>query len=276
MTARQVHDVLAAGTLIGAEAGATTVRFDYGTNPITLTSTSGSQGSYSNYHAEVRIPWLGWLDQGDRVLFHEYGHAWSLYYAYMVQQDSNLTAYLQARGIAGDSRLDSSHAWSPREMIAEDYRQLFGATAARDQENKDVPPAADVPGLRDFLSGTFRQAPAPSPTPTPDPTPTPTPETAPALAVTGVQMNPTTVKTTGTAYAKLSATATVTVTVRDAKGALVRTLLDHVQRGAGDVSAAWDRKNAAGARVKSGTYSVVVEATGSSGQATGKAAFQVS
>jgi hypothetical protein len=45
-------------------------------------------------------------------------------------------------------------------MLAEDYRQLFGSPNARlrGQENQDIPPAAEVPGLRVFLSTTFMGA----------------------------------------------------------------------------------------------------------------------
>ena len=70
-----------------------------------------------------------------------------------------MATYLAARGITGDARLDSGHAWNRNELIAEDYRQLFGTPNARatPQENRDLPQAAAVPGLRDFLASTFTQ-----------------------------------------------------------------------------------------------------------------------
>ena len=136
------------------------------------------------------MPWLAWLDHGESTLFHEYGHAWSLYHAHVTQQDTSFARYLAARGIAGDPRLDTSHAWDVRELIAEDYRQLFGTPGARAeaQENRDLPAAAAVPGLRDFLATTWTTAPAPAPTPTPDADPDARrrrPAPAPALAVDG-------------------------------------------------------------------------------------------
>lgn len=276
VTAREVHDALARGTLVGPEAATVTIRFDHGSSPITLTSVEGGPGSYANYRAEVRIPWLSWLDQGDRVLFHEYGHAWSLYYAYTARQDTSLAGYLQARGISpSDPRLDTSHAWSRREMIAEDYRQLFApASAAGGQENGEIPAASAVPGLREYLAGAFREPAAADPDPEPDPQPAPAP--APALQLTALQMNPLTVKATGTASLRISAAATVTLAVRDAKGGLVRTLLDRVPRQAGDVSALWDRKNAAGQRVKAGTYLLAAQATDAAGATvTGQSTFKV-
>jgi hypothetical protein len=52
--------------------------------------------------------------------------------------------------------------WDPKEMIAEDYRQLFGSANAQTggQINTVLPLVKDVPGLRDFLSTTFRAPPA--------------------------------------------------------------------------------------------------------------------
>ena len=280
LTAREVHDALRAGTLIGEEASATTIRFDFGASPVTLTSVTGGPGTYTNYRADVRVPWLSWLDQGDRVLFHEYGHAWSLYYAHLLHQDTRLESYLAARGIAAeDPRLDTSHAWSRQELIAEDYRQVFGtANSAGDQENGDLPAAADVPGLRDFLATTFRERPAadPEPEPTPEPTPEPEPEPAAPLELSGLAMNPTPVKASGTAAVELSAPATVTIAVRDVKGVTVRTLAS-TSPPPGPIAAQWDRRNASGQRVKGGTYTLVAEAIDEGGRrATASVAFKVS
>jgi hypothetical protein len=163
VAAKDIYDDLMSGSIIGPEAATTTVLFDYSTSSdYTVESYTGGPGNYANYTASVYMAYMDWLQGGDQVLFHEYGHAWSLYYAYIVQQDSNLTAYLQARGILGDPRLGTSHAWTPRELIAEDYRQLFGSPNAQaaPQENTDLPPAAAVPWLKTFLATTFQQPPA--------------------------------------------------------------------------------------------------------------------
>jgi hypothetical protein len=164
VSAKAIYDDLMTGSLIAGEAPNTTVRFDFGDTSYTSTSVSGSAGSYSNYHAVSTVAYISWLDGGDQTLFHEYGHAWSLSYAYIVQQDAKLTAYLTVRGILNDPRLDTSHAWNRNELIAEDYRQLFGSTNAQlaPQENTDLPPAAAVSGLRSFLSTTFMQPPPPT------------------------------------------------------------------------------------------------------------------
>lgn len=160
-------------------------------------------------------------------------------------------------------------------MIAEDYRQLFGTPNAQamPQANREIPPAASVPGLRDFLANTFRTPPAGGggggSTPPPPPPP------APALAISGLAMNPDPVKTTGTASFTLSAPATVTATVRSGN-TVVRTLLSGVSKPSGSNSITWDRKDDAGRRVKSGNYSVVVTASSGGSSTTANDTFAVS
>lgn len=89
---------------------------------------------------------------------HEYGHAWSLYRYYM-SENSSWARYLQARGLAGDSRVDNGqYMWSTSEIIADDYRLLFGTQAAQDetgQMNYLIPDARTMAGLKDFLAGSW-------------------------------------------------------------------------------------------------------------------------
>jgi hypothetical protein len=188
VTARELYDALLRGT-IGREASSVSVLFDLGGSSTTTTSIGATNGRYDSYAASSYVTYLSWLDNGDNTLSHEYGHAWSLYYAYLVQQDPTLSGYISARGLAGDSRLGTTYAWNPREMIAEDYRQLFGSStaAAYSQMNQDVPRAADVPGLRNYLATTFTtavstQPPSPSPSTSPSPagTVSPSPSTSPS------------------------------------------------------------------------------------------------
>lgn len=163
VAARTVHDRLLEGSLIGAEASRITVRFDFADTGSTSTMAARSNGGpYDTFEATSDISYLSWLD-GDSELFHEYGHAWSLYHAYIVQQDPSMSAYLAARGLADDPRVNSSYAWNVREVIAEDYRQLFGTPSARGaaQMNRELPPAGAVTGLRDFLRTIFTAAPSP-------------------------------------------------------------------------------------------------------------------
>jgi hypothetical protein len=267
VTAREVHDVLVQG-LVGVEATAVTVRFDIGGDTTSTAVSLDEAGRYERYGATVSVSYLGWLDGGPMKAVHEYGHAWSLYHAYVTQQDPTLAAYLAARGLVGDPRLGTSHAWAPRELIAEDYRQLLGAPSARaaSQENTAIAPAAQVPGLLEFLRGTFTSA-APSTTGE-----EPAPST---LAVADLAVSPTPVRSAATVAWSATAPASVTVAVTNAKGATVRTLLRDAARPDGASSIGWDRTNDAGRRVGKGTYTVTVRAVSASGTVTVSRSFSV-
>lgn len=276
VTAREIFDTVMTGTLVGAEAPYTTVLFALDAYSHCFTSYGGSQGSYTNFHADVFVAWNTWLGQGARSLFHEYGHAWSLYYDYIVRQDGTLSSYLQARGLTGDPRVNNgTHEWSARELIAEDYRQLFGSASARsyNQENVEIPAAAEVPGLADFLANTFRQAasggggggtPGPSPSPTP------------SITVSNVTVNPNPVAKSGKVGFTLSTSARVTVAILDANGSVVRTLLSNANKTAGSSTTNWDRKDSSGRRVRAGSYATRVTAVDASGaSATATQGFNV-
>lgn len=277
LNAKMLYDDLMTGSLVGVESSRVTLVFDFypGANH-TDTSAVGSPGSYSGYTAWIYIDLLTYLDELDVPLLHEYGIAWSGYYAYLVQQDDTFTSYLKFRGIYLDPRLDTSRKWDRGELIAEDYRQLFGSSNAKlwPQDNTDIPPAAQVAGLKDFLATTFtggsastRTAPAPSPTPTPAAIAAPAPS---ALAISSLSLTPTPMKSSATVSFLLSAPASVTLTILDANGNLVRTLLSNPSQASGTVTAAWDRKDAYGKRVRSGTYTVWARATDQSGQSAGQ------
>jgi hypothetical protein len=271
VSAHELYDVLMRGSLVGAEASHVVIRLDLASNSVTSASVADTDGVYTKYNAQSDISWSSWLDAGEETLFHEYGHAWSLYYAYLAQQDPTLAGYLEVRGLAGDTRVGSSYEWSPREMIAEDYRQLFGTATARsgDQMNRSIPPAAQVAGLADYLAGAFR-------TSTTAPAPTPAPPSS-SLAVTGVAMSPTLVKTTGTAMFSLSASAKATVTILDGKGVVVRTLLRDAAVASGTTSKTWDRLDDAGRKVRRGTFTIKVDAVDVNGaKATAGASFKTS
>jgi len=271
ITAQQLYNDLVGGYLIGAEAADVTVRFDLGSTSVTNSSVQGTPGNYSGYAAVSYVAYDSWLDQGDATLFHEYGHAWSMYFAYLVQQDASWSGYLHARGLASDPRVGTSYEWDPREMIAEDYRQLFGSgnAQAAAQMNPDIPSAASVAGLQNYLSTTFRTASTQGSSSTGT-------TTAPAVTVTGLAVSPTPVVKSGTVSFRESAAATVTVRITS-NGATVRTLINTKSEPAGTVSVGWDRKNDAGRRVNSGTYVVTVSATDAGGNtANSQLSFQVS
>ena len=272
VAAREIHDAVLLGQ-VGAEAPSVLIRFDFGPNSSTVAGWQGSPGSYSNYNAICYNNFVSWLDGGDQGVSHEYGHAWSLYYDTVVRQEGTLASYLNARGLAGDPRVNTSYAWGARELIAEDYRQLLGSANARlaTQMNREIPPAADVPGLRDFLATTFTTAPSGGGDPTPPP-----PEPV-ALTVSPPVVSPTPVVKSASVSSSLSVPASVTVEIRDSSGTLVRTLLSSSPRAAGTVKVSWDRKDSAGRRVRPGTYVAEVRAVAADGRsARSSTAFQVS
>jgi hypothetical protein len=262
VSAQEIYEAAMQGT-VGAEAQYVTIRFDYSATSTTAASWQGSPGSYSGYQAICYDNYLSWLNQRDVGVGHEYGHAWSLYYDTVVQQEGTFASYLKARGLYGDSRLNSSEAWNVKELIAEDYRQLLGSPSARNaaQMNRDIPAASDVPGLADFLANTFTTPPAAAPAPPPVSPP------APSLAISGLSVSPTPVTKSANVSFLLSTPAPTTVTIVNSKGLLVRTLASGAAEPAGLTSIAWDRKSSNGQRVKSGTYTATVNAVDSSGNA---------
>jgi len=265
------HTVYDASTLLGlegSEAPFVTVRFDLGAGDNTVT-TAGKDGSgrYSTYSASVYLDYEYWLTTGDTHLDHEYGHAWSLYNAYITQQDPTFAGYLQVRGLIGDPRLDTSHAWSRREMIAEDFRQLFGSANARSssQENADIPPASQVQGLKEYLQGAFMTAPSGGSGGT----------QPPLLTISNLSITPVPVRTSATVSFVLSTTAAVSVQILNSKGAIVKTIMSS-SVSSGTVSASWDRTNSSGRKVGKGTYSVRVDASSGSQTASVNLSFTVS
>lgn len=125
------------------------------------TTAVGGPGGYSSVQTTL---WLKGIDSTFSVVpdvqfAHEYGHAWTRFHLYL-GEGGDWAPYLNARGLAGDFRLDSNYPWSRGEIIAEDYRLLFGSGAAISQRpghlNQEIPAPADVAGLAEFLLGPFR------------------------------------------------------------------------------------------------------------------------
>lgn len=156
-TAQQVYELLKPNALELTRIGPTlTIRLQTRYASSTLAGASETGGVYSGFRATMNLqakPGTVFTDRPDYILAHEYGHAWTLYHLYLSQQN-DWTKYLAARGIANDPRVDSTYNWSKLEMIADDYRMLFGTSAAISESfylNPDVPDPRTVPGLRDFF-----------------------------------------------------------------------------------------------------------------------------
>jgi hypothetical protein len=161
-TAQQVYDLLKPNAyqlnLVGPHY---TIKVQTQYASTTTTSVSGDATTgYSNYQAVTYLDAAAGTNFTlipDAVIAHEYGAAWGLYHLYMTE-DGNWNSYLTARGILGDSRLDSNYLWNRAEILMEDYRLLFGTAAAQDemaQMNYQIPDARQVAGLKDFLASSF-------------------------------------------------------------------------------------------------------------------------
>ena len=156
-TAQQVYDLLKPSayqlSLIGPDL-TVKVQTQYPTSTATSAGTGG--GAYAYFQAVVYLDadaGTVFNDRPDYVLAHEYGHAWTMYHLYLTQQD-DWTPWLTARGLLGNPLLDSSYIWSRNELIADDYRMLFGDAAAQTQASYINPYVSDpraVAGLRDFF-----------------------------------------------------------------------------------------------------------------------------
>jgi hypothetical protein len=109
----------------------------------------------------------GFSQRPDDAIAHEYGHAWSWYWYYLGHQGS-WAGYLNARWttsdgsstLATDSRVGTSYTWTIPEIVADDYRLLFGDSAAISERpthlNTTIPDPRNVPGLKDYLQNQYR------------------------------------------------------------------------------------------------------------------------
>jgi hypothetical protein len=168
-TAQQIYDLLKPSalqlSLIGPHL-TINVQDTYASQTVTSASTSG--GIYNSFSATIYLKGVNstFSTQPDAQIAHEYGHAWTLYHLYMTE-NGNWSAFLNARWttsdgsvtLATDPRLDSTYAWNRAEIIAEDYRLLFGDALAISerpmQMNTDIAQPTNVTGLRSFLLNTW-------------------------------------------------------------------------------------------------------------------------
>jgi hypothetical protein len=156
-TAQQVYDLLKPSAYELAKIGPSlTIRVQTQYASATATGVSQVGGVYQSYRATIYLDARAtsvFSLRSDEVVAHEYGHAWTYYHLYLTH-NGDWSSYLSARGIANDPRVDSTYNWSKNEMIADDYRMLFGTAAAVSQMayiNTDVADPRTVPGLRDWF-----------------------------------------------------------------------------------------------------------------------------
>jgi len=167
-TINLVYSILKANALDLATVGphyTINVQDTYGDK--TTVSSTLMDGTYSGYTATTTLYGAGGTSMADRSVAHEYGHAWSYYYYYLVHNGSWLS-YENVRWttsdgsttLATDGRTNGSYTWQVSEIIADDYRLLFGTQAAISEQpshlNTDIPDPRSVPGLATWLLNNWR------------------------------------------------------------------------------------------------------------------------
>jgi hypothetical protein len=162
-TAQQVYDLLKPNAYELDKIGPSlTVKVQTTNASQTSTSAGATGGVYDYFRATISLQAKSgstFASRPDQIVAHEYGHAWTMYHLYMTRQ-ADWSPWLSARGLVGDSRVDSSYNWSKNEMIADDYRMLFGTPTAVSQAAYINASATDprlVPGLREFFVSSWSQ-----------------------------------------------------------------------------------------------------------------------
>jgi hypothetical protein len=158
----RVHEMLMQNGLSPTLGAHLTVRVETAYPPTRIMWTEGIDAASGR---AVRYPTL-WLDAWpgsefsrapDRTVARAVGRLWIEAYVRPVA-GSFWPGYLALRRVRGNPRLDRSRAWSRDEILADDYRLLFGSTAAIAQlprpENPALADPRSIPGLRDLLTAT--------------------------------------------------------------------------------------------------------------------------
>jgi hypothetical protein len=155
-TAQQVYDVLKPNAfqldLIGPNL-TVKVQTQYASQTSTSAGTSG--GVYTTFRATIYLNSAsgGFTRNPEVTLAHEYGHAWTLYHLHLTHQ-KDWTSWLEERGLVDETRLESSYVWTKMEIIAEDYRMIFGTPTAVGGATHLNPYIADprtIGGYRDWF-----------------------------------------------------------------------------------------------------------------------------
>jgi hypothetical protein len=164
-TAQQIYDMLKPSALeLGTIGPNLTIKVQDTYASQVVTSASSSDGVYTSFSAAMYLKGVDstFSIQPEATIAHEYGHVWTLYHLYLTE-NGDWSAYLDARWasgdgsvrLSGDPRLDSSYMWNRKEIIADDYRLLFGSPLAITERplhmNTDIPQPSTVTGLRSFL-----------------------------------------------------------------------------------------------------------------------------
>jgi Big-like domain-containing protein len=160
-SAQQIYNMLRESGLNSTVGPTLTVKVQDTYSSQTSTSASSSGGRYVSFNATIYLKATSsttFTAHPDDVVGHEFGHAWTLYHLFMSQQN-DWSSYLEARNLSNNSKVDSTYGWSKNEIIADDYRLLFGSEKAISERpthmNSEIPDPRNVSGLREFLQNTW-------------------------------------------------------------------------------------------------------------------------
>jgi hypothetical protein len=169
-TIAQIYSILKANALDLDKVGQhLTINVQDSNVSQTVTSASYYMGRYTAVASTIWLQGVnsGFAQRPDDTLTHEYGHAWSMYWYYLAH-NADWSSFESVRPttsdgsltLATDSRTGTSYAWLPAEIIADDYRLLFGSTLAISERpthlNNQIPDPRDVGGLQTFLLNSWR------------------------------------------------------------------------------------------------------------------------
>jgi hypothetical protein len=163
-TAQQIYDMLKASAIQLNKVGPTlTVKVQDVYPSQTTTSAGASGGVYDSFAAIIYLKGVNssFVSAPDATLAHEYGHAWAMYHLF-ISHNGHWSSFLDFRGLTDNPLLDSSYSWGRNEIIADDYRLLFGSSLAISQRpmhmNTSIPDPRNVPGLKDFFLNVWAAA----------------------------------------------------------------------------------------------------------------------
>jgi hypothetical protein len=234
-----VEDVLASITHPRLSMSVRVYLLPYPRRGVLVSSTSGSEIFLSPHVLEIEP------SVGAYIIAHELGHAF--HNRFMPDGSGYWDEYRRLRGITNEAVYSetATHANRPREILAEDFRVLFGGEDAAfggQVENTRIAPPASVPGLASFFVRAATE-----------------PARASRIAATSYPnpFNPETEIRIQVPSDLLQRGDRASVRVYDVRGALVRTL--HEGNASGDMVVRWDGRDDRGSRVASATYFAAVQ-----------------
>lgn len=164
-TIADVYGLLQAnGRDLSAIGPTLTIKLQDSGGTVTASGCGSTNGVYDSYTGTMALNGYSgtFATRPDAQFTHEFGEIWTQYFL-CVHDQENWSSYLNERWVsadgsdtlATDSNTGSSFVWQPAEIIADDYRLLFGSSLAISQMPSDINPyivdPRNQPGLGSWL-----------------------------------------------------------------------------------------------------------------------------